>query len=42
VSYGSIAIEHGAKLSGLVIQNQTAEESASGAQTAIQNAQSVK
>ena len=42
VSYGSISIEHGAKLSGLVIQNQTAEESASGAQAAIQNAQSVK
>ena len=42
VSYGSIAIEHGAKLSGLIIQNQAAEESASGAQAAIQNAQSVK
>jgi cytoskeletal protein CcmA (bactofilin family) len=42
VSYGSISIEHGAKLSGLIIQNQTADESASGAQAAIQNAQSVK
>ena len=42
VSYGSISIEHGAKLSGLIIQNQTADECASGAQAAIQNAQSVK
>jgi len=42
VSYGSISIEHGAKLSVLIIQNQTADESASGAQAAIQNAQSVK
>jgi cytoskeletal protein CcmA (bactofilin family) len=42
VSYGSISIEHGAKLSGLIIQNQAANESASGAQTAIQNAQSLK
>ena len=42
VSYGSISIEHGAKLSGLSIQNQASDESASGAQVAIQNAQSVK
>ena len=42
VSYGSISIEHGAKLSGLIIQNQASDESASGAQVAIQNAQSVK
>ncbi len=42
VSYGSISIEHGAKLSGLIIQNQAANESASGAQAAIQNAQSLK
>ena len=42
VSYGSIAVEHGAKLSGLIIQNKTLEESASGAQAAIQSAQSTK
>jgi cytoskeletal protein CcmA (bactofilin family) len=42
ISYGSISVEHGAKLSGLVIQNKTTDVSASGAQAAIQNAQSVK
>ena len=42
VSYGSIAVEHGAKLSGLIIQNKTLEDSASGAQAAIQSAQSTK
>ncbi len=42
VSYGSIAVEHGAKLSGLILQNQTIEDSAMGAQAAIQTAQSVK
>ena len=42
VSYGSIAVEHGAKLSGLILQNQTIEDSATGAQAAIQTAQSVK
>ena len=42
VSYGSIAVEHGAKLSGLILQNKTMEDSATGAQAAIQNAQSVK
>ena len=42
VSYGSIAVEHGAKLSGLIIQNKTLEESASGAQAAIQSAQSTQ
>ena len=42
VSYGSIAVEHGAKLSGLILQNKTMEDSATGAQAAIQTAQSVK
>jgi cytoskeletal protein CcmA (bactofilin family) len=42
ISYGSIAVEHGAKLSGLVIQSKDADESASGAQAAIQSAQSTK
>ena len=42
VSYGSIAVEHGAKLSGLILQNKTMEDSATGAQAAIQSAQSVK
>ena len=42
ISYGSIAVEHGAKLSGLIIQNKTLEESASGAQAAIQSAQSTQ
>lgn len=42
ISYGSIAVEHGARLSGLVIQNQALDASASGAQAAIQVAQSAK
>jgi cytoskeletal protein CcmA (bactofilin family) len=42
VSYGSIAVEHGAKLSGLILQNKPMEDSATGAQAAIQTAQSVK
>ncbi|MDE3232124.1 MAG: polymer-forming cytoskeletal protein [Pseudomonadota bacterium] len=42
ISYGSIAVEHGARLSGLVIQNQALDASASGAQAAIQIAQSAK
>ena len=42
VSYGSIAVEHGAKLSGLILQNKTIEDSATGAHAAIQPAQSVK
>ena len=42
VSYGSIAVEHGAKLSGLILQNKTIEDSATGAKAAIQTAQSVK
>ena len=39
ISYGSIAVEHGARLLGLVIQNKAAADSASGAKAAIQNAQ---
>ena len=42
VSYGSIAVEHGANLSGLIIQNKTLDVSASGAQAAIQSAQSTQ
>jgi cytoskeletal protein CcmA (bactofilin family) len=42
ISYGSIAVEHGAKLSGLIIQNKTLDVSASGAQAAIQSAQSTQ
>jgi cytoskeletal protein CcmA (bactofilin family) len=42
ITYGSIAVEHGAKISGLVIQNQALDESVSGAQAAIQSAQSTK
>jgi cytoskeletal protein CcmA (bactofilin family) len=42
VSYGSIAVEHGAKLSGLIIQGQVLDQSATGAQAAIQSAQSAK
>ena len=39
ISYGSIAIEHGARLLGMVVQNKAASQSASRAQAAIQNAQ---
>lgn len=42
VSYGSIAVEHGAKISGLIIQNQVLNDSATGAQAAIQSAQAAK
>ena len=44
ISYGSIAVEHGAKLSGLILQNKSLDESASasGAQAVIQSAQSTK
>jgi cytoskeletal protein CcmA (bactofilin family) len=42
VSYGSIAVEHGAKLSGLILQNQNLDNSVSGAQAAIQSAQTAK
>mgnify|MGYP003351722273 CR=1 FL=1 len=38
VSYGSIAVEHGARLLGLVIQNKTAADSVSDTKAAILNA----
>jgi cytoskeletal protein CcmA (bactofilin family) len=40
ISYGSIAVEHGARLLGMVVQNKAASQSANRAQAAIQNAQS--
>jgi cytoskeletal protein CcmA (bactofilin family) len=40
ISYGSIAVEHGARLLGMVVQNKAAAQSANRAQAAIQNAQS--
>ena len=42
VTYGSISVEHGAKLSGLIIQGQVLDQSATGAQAAIQSAQAAK
>lgn len=39
ISYGSIAVEHGARLLGMVIQNKAASQSANRAQAVIQNAQ---
>jgi len=39
VSYGSIAVEHGARLLGMIVQNKSAAQSANRAQAAIQNAQ---
>jgi len=39
ISYGSIAVEHGARLLGMVVQNKTATQSANRAQAAIQSAQ---
>ena len=39
ISYGSIAIEHGARLLGMVVQNKAAAQSANRAQAAIENAQ---
>ena len=39
ISYGSIAIEHGARLLGMVVQNKAAAQSADRAQAAIENAQ---
>ena len=39
ISYGSIAVEHGARLLGMVVQNKAAAQSANRAQAAIQNAQ---
>ena len=38
ISYGSIAVEHGARLLGLVIQNKTAADSVSDTKAAILNA----
>jgi len=42
ISYGSIAVEHGARLLGLVIQNKTAADSASDAKAVIQNAKIIQ
>jgi len=42
ISYGSISVEHGANISGLVIQINAADHSAAGAQTAIYNAQALR
>ena len=42
ISYGAIAVEHGANLSGFVIQSKILNDSASGAQAAIQSAQSAQ
>ena len=39
ISYGSIAVEHGARLLGMVVQNKAATQSANRAQAAIQSAQ---
>ena len=39
ISYGSIAIEHGARLLGMIVQNKAAAQSANRAQAAIENAQ---
>ena len=39
ISYGSIAIEHGARLLGMVVQNKAAAQSANRAQAAIESAQ---
>lgn len=39
ISYGSIAVEHGARLLGMVVQNKAASQSADRAQAVIQNAQ---
>ena len=39
ISYGSIAVEHGARLLGMVVQNKSAAQSANRALAAIQNAQ---
>ena len=42
ISYGSISVEHGANISGLVLQINATDQSAAGAQTAIHNAQALK
>jgi cytoskeletal protein CcmA (bactofilin family) len=39
VSYGSIAVEHGARLLGMVIQSKEAAQANNAALTAIENAQ---
>ena len=39
VSYGSISVEHGARLLGMIVQNKSAAQSANRALAAIQNAQ---
>jgi cytoskeletal protein CcmA (bactofilin family) len=39
ISYGSIAVEHGARLLGMLVQNKAAAQSADRAQVAIENAQ---
>jgi cytoskeletal protein CcmA (bactofilin family) len=39
VSYGSIAVEHGARLSGMLLQSKAAEQASNVAQAAIENAQ---
>jgi cytoskeletal protein CcmA (bactofilin family) len=42
ISYGSIAVEHGAKLLGLVIQNSGSATAQTDAKTVIHNAQTIK
>jgi len=42
ISYGSIAVEHGAKLLGLVIQNSGSANAQTDAKTVIHNAQTIK
>lgn len=39
VSYGSIAVEHGARILGMIVQNKAAAEASNVAQVAIENAQ---
>jgi cytoskeletal protein CcmA (bactofilin family) len=39
VSYGSIAVEHGARLLGMVVQSKAAAQASNVAQAAIENAQ---
>jgi cytoskeletal protein CcmA (bactofilin family) len=39
VSYGSIAVEHGARLLGMVLQSKAAAQASNVAQAAIENAQ---
>jgi cytoskeletal protein CcmA (bactofilin family) len=42
ISYGSIAVEHGARLLGLVIQNPTGGNASTEASSAIRQAQTNK